>query len=99
MLEFSLIGVLVALGILMVLIMRGVNIFLAAVSAAFVVAVTGGLDVYTALKEHYMTGFVGFFKAYFLIAPRLADRSLFLVPAFMMAALAALFPMTFPSAP
>ena len=67
MLEFSLIGVLVALGILMVLIMRGVNIFLAAVSAAFVVAVTGGLDVYTALKEHYMTGFVGFFKAYFLI--------------------------------
>lgn len=67
MVNISLFGIIISLCILMFLIMRGVNIFLSAIVAATIVAVTGGLDIYTALKEDYMTGFVGFFKNYFLI--------------------------------
>lgn len=63
----SLIGVIVALCVLMFLVMRGVNIFVSAISAAVIVAVAGGLDIYDALKNNYMTGFVAFFKSYFLI--------------------------------
>lgn len=67
MVKLSLFGIILALCVLMFLIMRGVNIFLSAITAAVVVAVTGGLDIYTALKEDYMTGFVTFFKNYFFI--------------------------------
>ena len=52
--KLSLFGIILALCVLMFLIMRGVNIFLSAITAAVVVAVTGGLDIYTALKEDYI---------------------------------------------
>lgn len=67
MVSLSLFGLLIAMALLMFLIMRGVNIFLAAICAAIVVALTGGIPAYTALKDNYMTSFVGFFKSYFFI--------------------------------
>lgn len=63
----SLLGILVGLAILTYLIMRGVNIFIVAITCALIVSITGGIDPYVGLKEHYMTGFVNFFRANFLI--------------------------------
>lgn len=63
----SLIGIIGALALLMYLVMKGVNIFIIAITCSAIVALTGGINLYTALKENYMTGFVGFFKANFLI--------------------------------
>ncbi len=65
--SLSIIGILVALGVLMFLIFKGVNIFISAIIASIIVAVTGGLEIYMAIKENYLSGFVGFFKSYFLI--------------------------------
>ncbi|MPM02572.1 hypothetical protein SDC9_48821 [bioreactor metagenome] len=63
----SIIGMLVALVGLSFLVMKGVNIFIVAICMSFVVAITGGIDLYDALKVEYMTGFVGFIKSNFLI--------------------------------
>ena len=63
----SLIGILVALSLLAILIMKGVNIYVVALFCSSLVALTGGINLYEGLKESYMSGFVGFFKSYFLI--------------------------------
>ncbi|WP_019230066.1 GntP family permease [Sedimentibacter sp. B4] len=63
----SLIGILVSLGLLVILIMRGVNIYVVAILCSIIVALTGGINLYDGLKENYMGGFVGFFKSNFLI--------------------------------
>lgn len=63
----SLIGILVSLGLLVILIMRGVNIYVVAILCSIIVALTGGINLYDGLKESYMSGFVGFFKSNFLI--------------------------------
>lgn len=63
----SLIGILVSLGLLVILIMRGVNIYVVAILCSIIVALTGGINLYDGLKESYMGGFVGFFKSNFLI--------------------------------
>ncbi|MGF6907454.1 GntP family permease [Fusobacterium sp. PH5-44] len=63
----SLVGIIFALGLLMYLIMKGVNIFVIAFISSSIVALTGGLDLYGALKDNFVTGFVGFFKANYLI--------------------------------
>lgn len=63
----SLLGIIVALVLITVLIMKGVNIFVVAFVSSAVVALTGGLPMYEALKEHFVSGFVGFFKANYLI--------------------------------
>lgn len=47
--------------------MKGVNIIIAAIISAVVVALTGGLNLETALTEHYKTGFTGYFYSWFLI--------------------------------
>lgn len=47
--------------------MKGVNIIIAAIISAVVVALTGGLNLETALTEHYMTGFTVYFYSWFLI--------------------------------
>lgn len=47
--------------------MRGINIIIAAIISAVLVAVTGGLNLETALADYYMTGFTGYFKSWFLI--------------------------------
>ncbi|MDF2505663.1 GntP family permease [Clostridium sp.] len=63
----SLIGILVSLGLLVILIMRGVNIYVVAILCSIIVALTGGINLYDGLKESYMGGFVSFFKSNFLI--------------------------------
>ena len=63
----SLLGISTALILLVVFIMKGVNIFVTAIVCSSIVAITGGLNLYTGLKETYLSGFVGFFQANFLI--------------------------------
>ena len=63
----SLIGIIAALCLLVVLIMKGVNIFIVALLCSSIVALTGGLNLYEGLKVNYMTSFVNFFKSNFLI--------------------------------
>ncbi len=63
----SLIGILIGLSLLVIMVMKGVNIFIIAIVCSVIVAVTGGLNVYDALKVNYMTGFVGFLQANFFI--------------------------------
>lgn len=63
----SLIGIIIALSLLVVMVMRGVNIFIIAIICSVLVALTGSLNVYDALKVDYMTGFVGFLQANFFI--------------------------------
>ena len=63
----SIIGMVAALCLLSFLVMKGVNIFTAAIASAFVVALTGGVGLYDAFQTDYMGGFTGFFGSNFLI--------------------------------
>jgi H+/gluconate symporter-like permease len=63
----SIIGMIAALILLSYLVMKGVNIFIVAISCSLVVALTGGLGAYESLKVNYMSGFVGFIQGNFLI--------------------------------
>ncbi len=63
----SLLGIIVGLTLLIKMVMKGVNIFIVAIVCSSIVAITGGLNLYDALKVDYMSGFVGFLKANFFI--------------------------------
>ncbi|WP_436373947.1 GntP family permease [Cytobacillus sp. BC1816] len=63
----GMLGLIASLILLMYLTMKGVNIIIAAIISAVVVALTGGLNLETALTEHYMTGFTNYFYSWFLI--------------------------------
>lgn len=63
----GILGILVAFALLIYLIMKGVNIYLIAFLCSVIVAVTGQINVFDALKTHYMTGFTDFLKANFFI--------------------------------
>lgn len=63
----SLLGIIAAMVLLVVLVMRGVNIFLIAFICTAVVALTGKINLYEAYKTNYMDGFVGFLKANFFV--------------------------------
>ncbi|MDR2178869.1 MAG: hypothetical protein LBP21_01045 [Synergistaceae bacterium] len=63
----SIIGIVVGLGLVLYMIMKGVNIFVIALLCSSIVALSGGINLYTALKTHYMSGFVGFMQANYLI--------------------------------
>lgn len=63
----SIIGIIAALALMIFLVMRGVNILLIALLCSAIVALTGQIGLYDALKNSYMEGFVYFFKNYFLI--------------------------------
>lgn len=63
----SLIGIILGLTLLIKMVMKGVNIFIVAIVCSAIVAITGGLNLYIALKVDYMAGFVGFLKANFFI--------------------------------
>ena len=63
----GIIGILIAFAMLIILIMRGVNIFLIAFLCTIVVALTGQINLYDAFKTYYMEGFANFLKANFLI--------------------------------
>ncbi len=58
-------GIVIGLVLLMFLAYRGYSIIWVAPLAALVVAVTGGLPLVEAYKDTYMSGFVGFTKAWF----------------------------------
>jgi H+/gluconate symporter-like permease len=62
----SFLGLIVGLGLLIFFTMRGINIIVAAIVCASVVGLTGGLNLGDTLSTHYMEGFTGFFKSWFL---------------------------------
>ena len=61
----SLFGIFLGLGLLMYLAFKGYSIIWVAPLAAAVVALTGGLDIISTYMGPYMTGLVGFVKAWF----------------------------------
>ena len=58
-------GIFLGLALLMFLAYRGMSIIWVAPIAALVVALTGGLELLPSYTDTYMTGFVGFAKAWF----------------------------------
>ncbi|MBV1757200.1 MAG: GntP family permease [Dethiosulfatibacter sp.] len=58
-------GIIIGLALLMFLAYRGMSIIWIAPICAMVVAVFGGLELLPAYTDSYMTGFVGFAKAWF----------------------------------
>lgn len=63
----SIIGMIAALALLSFLVMKGVNIFIAAIVSSLLVAITGQIGLYDALQNDYMSGFTSFFGSNFLI--------------------------------
>lgn len=66
----SLIGLVGGLGLLIVLTVRGMNLFIAAPLCALIVAVTSGLPIFIGANnyvETYMSGFSGFIAAWFFM--------------------------------
>lgn len=63
----SLLGILVGVVLIIYLVMKGINVFVVAILCSTIVALTGGLNLYDALKINYMGGFVDFFKNNFFI--------------------------------
>ena len=63
----SIIGIILGLVLMCLLIFKGVNVFVSAIAASAVIALTGSINLYTALQTDYMTGFVGFIKSNFLV--------------------------------
>ncbi|GAA0345249.1 GntP family permease [Oceanobacillus oncorhynchi subsp. oncorhynchi] len=63
----SFIGLIAALALLVYLTMKGIHIIVAALISSVVIAVTGGLNLETALLDNYMTGFTGYFASWFLV--------------------------------
>lgn len=61
------IGLLASLVLLIYLTMKGINIIIAAILSSILVALTGGLNLETALTENYMTGFTDYFASWFLV--------------------------------
>lgn len=62
----SFIGLIIGLGLLIFMTVKGINIIIAAVLCSVVVSITGGLSLIESLTTHYMTGFTGFFASWFL---------------------------------
>lgn len=63
----SLLGILVGVALIIYLVMKGINVFVVAILCSTIVALTGGLNLYDALKVNYMGGFVDFLKNNFFI--------------------------------
>lgn len=63
----GLVGLVVSLGLLVYLTMRGINIIIGAIICAIILAIFGGLNLETTLMEDYMTGFVNYFSSWFFV--------------------------------
>jgi len=63
----GILGLLASLTLLVYLTMKGINIIIAAIISSIVIAVTGGLNLETAMMDNYMTGFTDYFSAWFLV--------------------------------
>lgn len=56
----SLVGIIIGLAVLVVLVMKGINIYVVAFIASIIVAVFGRMNLYEALKTDYMASFASF---------------------------------------
>lgn len=65
--SLSLLSLIIALALLTIMCMKGVNIYITGIICSIVVLVLSGMDVYEGMTVTYMTGFVGFLKSYFLV--------------------------------
>ena len=63
----SLLGIIIGLVVLVVLVMKGINIYVVAFIASIIVAVLGRMNLYEALKTDYMASFASFVQNYWLI--------------------------------
>ena len=63
----GIIGFIVALGLLIYLTMRGINIIVVAIISSAILAATNGMNLKTALLDSYMTGFTGYFASWFFV--------------------------------
>ncbi|MCG5102365.1 GntP family permease [Oceanobacillus alkalisoli] len=63
----GMLGLMLSLVLLIYLTMKGINIIIAAIIASFTVAITGGINLETAMLDSYMTGFTGYFASWFLV--------------------------------
>ncbi|SMC54377.1 GntP family permease [Papillibacter cinnamivorans] len=63
----GIIGMILALVLLVFMAMKGYNILLTALVCSIVVALLNGMNIYDALLTNYMTGYVAFFKSYFIM--------------------------------
>lgn len=63
----SLAGVILALALLVILIMKGINIYVVAFIATASVMIFGQMPIYDTLKTTYMSSFAGFVQSYWLI--------------------------------
>ena len=65
----SLIGIIIGLAVLVVLVMKGINIYVVAFIASIIVAVFGRMNLYEAFfpKTDYMASFASFVQNYWLI--------------------------------
>ena len=63
----SLLGIIIGLAVLVVLVMKGINIYVVAFIASIIVAVFGRMNLYEALKTDYMASFASFVQNYWLI--------------------------------
>ena len=63
----SLVGIILGLAVLVMLVMRGINIYVVAFIASTIVAVLGQVNLYDALKSTYMASFAAFVQNYWLI--------------------------------
>ncbi|MBY7144297.1 GntP family permease [Virgibacillus sp. NKC19-3] len=63
----GMIGLIASLVLLVYLTMKGINIIIAALISSIVVAVTGGMNLGTALMDDYMSGFTDYFASWFLV--------------------------------
>ena len=63
----SLVGCILAFALLMILIMKNIHILIVALVCVTVVSLFSGTNVYTSIMQPYMTGFVDYFKSYFML--------------------------------
>lgn len=63
----GIIGLIISLGLLVFLTMKGINIIISAIISSVLLALLGGLNLETALMEDYMTGFVNYFASWFFV--------------------------------
>ncbi len=61
------IGIILSFGVLIYLIMKGIDIYLTVFICVLIVAVTNSMNVYDAYKVHFMKGFTTFLKNYYLV--------------------------------
>lgn len=60
-------GIFLALFLMILLLSKGVNVYVSAILCSVVVCITSGLDVYETMTGDYMSGFVSFLQSWFLV--------------------------------